>query len=194
MTRSISVSAGSEIVYVTGTVNGVAATWTLTAPNRWSTVVDRSPDDKYTIALSAYDAVGNHTDHMITLSYGVNARWDWTVGDYLNAADLNRIEGNVAVLRDLLLMYGYSVPTTTRQEWGREDFPTRDEIDRIRTNIDALQTGFYSLPDWRGIVYNNTLDFNQCNAFEWDLHAIDVWLGRMVAAFVYSAEIYSGEV
>lgn len=194
MTRSISISAGSEIVYVTGTVNGVAATWTLTAPNRWSTVVDRSPDDKYTIVLSAYDAVGNHTDYTITMSYGVNAQWDWTVGDYLNADDMNRIEGNVAVLRDLLLMYGYSVPITSRQEWVREDFPTRSEVDRIRANIDALQTGFYTLPDWREITYNNTLDFNQANAWEYDLNTIDVWLGRMVAAFMYSNEIYGGEV
>ena len=63
------------------------------------------------------------------------------------------------------------------------DFPYRSEIDRIRHNVDNLQQGFYSLPDWREIVYNNTIDFNQANALEWDLQTIDIWLQRMMAAF-----------
>ena len=73
------------------------------------------------------------------------------------------------------------------------DFPTRGEVDRIRRNVDALQAGFYSLPDWREIVYNNTLGYEQANALEWDLYTIYVWLERMVAAFVYAGEIYAGE-
>ena len=74
------------------------------------------------------------------------------------------------------------------------DFPYRSEIDRIRHNVDNLQQGFYSLPDWREIVYNNTIDFNQANALEWDLQTIDIWLQRMMAAFFYCGELYSGEV
>lgn len=110
-----------------------------------------------------------------------------------DVATLNRIESWTDYLAEQLRAYGYTITVSTRA-WAMTDFPTRAEIDRIRANIDALQTGFYSLPDWRDIVYNNTLDFNQCNAFEWDLQAIDVWLGRMVAAFMHSGEIYSGEV
>lgn len=85
----------------------------------------------------------------------------------------------------------FIVPSHT--DWTREDFPTRREVDRIRRNVDALQAGFYSIPDWREIVYNNKLDFNQANAIEWDLDRIYVWLERMVAAFAYATEIYGGE-
>lgn len=122
-----------------------------------------------------------------------NLIFDRTKPVWQNVADWNRIESWTAYLAGKLHAYGYTVTVTTRT-WTITDFPTRIEVDRIRANIDALQTGFYSLPDWRGIVYNNTLDFNQSNAMEWDLHTIDVWLGRMVAAFMYSNEIYGGEV
>lgn len=122
-----------------------------------------------------------------------NLIFDRTKPVWQNVADWNRIESWTDYLAEQLHAYGY-IATVTTKAWTMTDFLTRTEVDRIRANIDALQTGFYSLPDWREIVYNNTLDFNQCNAFEWDLHAIDVWLGRMVAAFVYAGEIYSGEV
>lgn len=109
-----------------------------------------------------------------------------------NAADWNRLETWTAYLAAQLRSYGYSVTVQTR-EWTRTDYPTRTEVDRIRRNVDALQAGFYSLPDWREIVYNNTLGYEQANALEWDLQSIYTWLQRMVASFWYSGEIYGGE-
>ena len=108
---------------------------------------------------------------------------------------LNRIESWSAYLAERLRGYGYAVKMAEiKTNWTMEDIPYRSEIDRIRRNVDALQQGFYSLPDWREIVYNNTVDFNQANALEWDLQAIDVWMQRMIAAFIYSGEVYCGEV
>jgi hypothetical protein len=109
-----------------------------------------------------------------------------------NADMLNRLEQWTTYLAAQLCSYGYSVTVQTRT-WTRTDYPTRTEVDRIRRNVDALQAGFYSLPDWREIVYNNTLHYSQANALEWDLYTIYVWLERMVAAFVYAGEIYAGE-
>lgn len=108
---------------------------------------------------------------------------------------LNRIESWCAYLAERLREYGYAIVTNTRKKtWMMSDFPYRSEIDRIRHNVDNLQQGFYSLPDWREIVYNNTIDFNQANALEWDLQTIDIWLQRMMAAFFYCGELYSGDV
>ena len=103
---------------------------------------------------------------------------------YYNAADLNRVELWTQYLAGLLHSYGYTVPVTVKTNWTVYDVPFLEDINRIRTNVDALQTGFYSLPDWREIVYNNTLDFNQANALEWDLNAIETWLNRMLAALL----------
>ena len=121
------------------------------------------------------------------------AEWMQASDGALNYVALGRIEQWTSYLAAQLLTYGYSVTVETRT-WTRTDYPTRTEVDRIRRNVETLQQGFYSLPDWREIVHNNTLDFGQCNALEWDLHTIYVWLGRMVSAFIYSGEIYGGEV
>lgn len=129
---------------------------------------------------------GTATDTEIT-------EWMQTSDGALNFVMLNRLETWTAYLAAQLRSYGYSVTVQTRT-WTRTDYPTRTEVDRIRRNVDALQAGFYSLPDWREIVYNNTMHYTQANALEWDLHTIYVWLGRMVAAFMYSGEIYGGEV
>ena len=50
----------------------------------------------------------------------------------------------------------------------------------------------FRIPELREIVYNNTIDSGQMNAFEWDLHLIDLWLSRLVSFQVYSGTIYAG--
>lgn len=108
---------------------------------------------------------------------------------------LNRIESWCAYLAEEVKRVRIcNCNEYTKKTWMMSDFPYRSEIDRIRHNVDNLQQGFYSLPDWREIVYNNTIDFNQANALEWDLQTIDIWLQRMMAAFFYCGELYSGEV
>ena len=118
--------------------------------------------------------------------------WNHVATDPKNAEFYNRLEQWTTYLSAQLRSYGYSVTVQTRT-WTRTDYPTRGEVDRIRRNVDALQAGFYSLPDWREIVYNNTLGYEQANALEWDLQSIYTWLQRMVASFWYSGEIYGGE-
>ena len=110
----------------------------------------------------------------------------------LHTALLNRIEDWTGYLAGRLRAQGYETEIApyrrhggseaeAADRWTKEDIPTRPEIDRIRVNVEALQEGFYSLPDWREIVYNNTMDYNQANALEWDLQTIYDWLGRMVS-------------
>lgn len=121
--------------------------------------------------------------------------WNHTATDPKNAEFYNRLEQWTTCLAAQLRSYGYQVTVQTR-EWTRTDYPTRTEVDRIRRNVDALQAGFYSLPDWREIVYNNTLGYEQANALEWDLNALYIWLGRMAANFdfIRAGEIYAGVV
>lgn len=125
----------------------------------------------------------------------LDLNWNHATQDAWNAADLNRIESACVTLRDALYASGYTVSMLTKTDWTRTDRPTQSQIDRIRRNVDALQTGFYSLPDWRDIVYNGTMNAAQANALEWDLHAIETWLNRMLAAVDWrrSGEIYAGE-
>lgn len=48
-TQVLSITLPSEIIYVTGTVNGTAYTWTL-IEGAWTATVDRAADDTYHVA------------------------------------------------------------------------------------------------------------------------------------------------
>ena len=67
-TQTLSVSLPSEIIYVTGTVNGTAYTWTL-VDGSWQAIVDRAADDTYAVALTAVNALGTSSTFTLTLYY-----------------------------------------------------------------------------------------------------------------------------
>lgn len=178
---------------VTGTVNGSAVTWVESPANTWTATVSRAEGDEYVVALHAQDAAGNTADYSVTFPCGLGSKWDWTPPEYLNCWDLNRIERNTRYLYDWLQQEGYGTrDLTTKTDWTKEDIPLWSDIQRIRENVDYLQECYFAIPDWREIVYNNTVDADQMNAFEWDLHLIDLWLSRMVSFQVYSGTIYAG--
>ena len=66
----LSVSLPSEIIYVSGTVNGTAYTWTL-IEGAWTATVERAADDTYAVALTAVTAAGVSTNYALTLYYGL---------------------------------------------------------------------------------------------------------------------------
>ncbi len=111
----------------------------------------------------------------------------------LNTEDLNRIETWTDFLCNYLLSLGYVVHVQTNT-WEMKSIPWKSEIDRIRRNIVTLYNTFHTLPDWRDITFTQSLDFDQVNAMEWDLQTIYTWLSKMAAAFLYSGELYSGEL
>lgn len=178
---------------VTGTVNGKPVTWTENPAYTWTATVGRAKSDEYAVVLHAEDAAGNSASYSITFPCGLESKWTWTRLEYLNYWDLNRIEYNTRYLYDWLQENGYGTRTvTTKTDWTKEDIPRWSDIQRIRENVDYLQECYFAIPEWREIVYNNTIDSDQMNAFEWDLHLIDLWLSRMVSFRVYSGTIYAG--
>ncbi|MGE4549178.1 MAG: hypothetical protein AB7C89_06465 [Intestinibacillus sp.] len=129
------------------------------------------------------------------------AEWGTDLRGAVNASDLNRIETATAFLQDVLEGYGYSITLVTKTDWTITDRPTVAQLARIRGNINALQAGFYTLPDWREIARRylssgeEATDYDILNAEEYDLHALGVWVERMVAHFDFmrSGDLYSGE-
>lgn len=178
---------------VTGTVNGAPVPLVESPANTWTATVSRAEGDEYVVALHAQDAAGNTADYSVTFPCGLGSKWDWTPQEYLNCWDLNRIERNTRYLYDWLQQEGYGTQElTTKTDWTKEDIPLWSDILRVRQNVDYLQECYFAIPEWREIVYNSTIDSGQMNAFEWDLHLIDLWLSRMVSFQVYSGTIYAG--
>ena len=72
VSRTVSVLLDSGITYVSGTVNGIDYTFTLTADNTWSAEVLAAEDNIYHLSLTAINSEGNVTTLTTTLYYGIN--------------------------------------------------------------------------------------------------------------------------
>ena len=69
-TRAISAQLPTDVVYVSGTVNGTAYTWTL-VDTAWQATVDRAADEIYAVSLTAVTALGVSANYEFTLFYGL---------------------------------------------------------------------------------------------------------------------------
>lgn len=96
-------------------------------------VFDRNDNDvsqaKEYLAVSNYDLV-------------------WLKG-CLNAFDLARVESNLNAVVDLLLDYGYQLPTiTTKLDWLLTDVLDSANINRIISNVEAIGNTFIKPSGW----------------------------------------------
>ena len=106
---------------------------------------------------------------------------------YCNAADLQRLEDNCAVLAELL---GVSVET---RSWQRTDWPTVSEFSRIRSNIQALRDAYYTLsatPPTPENPLNHWVKWNDAERILLDLYTL---YHRNLEATNYTGEVFAGE-
>lgn len=125
-------------------------------------------------------------------SAGIAFFWDMDDA-FWQARDLNRIQDWARYLAGLLTKWDYPAQTQSGRKWLDDEIPNRPEIDRIRRDVDALQGAFLPLPDWREILYANSMDWRKANDMEWDLQALETWLGRLEQSQWGAGEIGSAE-
>lgn len=111
----------------------------------------------------------------------------------LDKTMLNRIEGNCGYLATELLRYGYHVSINVKTDWENEDFPYQDEIDRIRSNVNALLDSFYVISGSPSIQSGYSMDYTGANGIEQNIENIDILLLRMVAYFRKCGSFKSGQ-
>lgn len=176
MTQTLSVTLPSDIIYVSGTVNGVAYTWTL-VDTAWQAVVERAADEVYAVALTAVNSVGTSATFQLTLYYGAlnlitdrtaedvarvkylagrlstgtateaeKAEWSGSLKGAYNASDLNRVGAAVEYVSERLTSQGYSVTVHPKQDWKMEDIPTVNDLSLYRENIAVLRAVISVLP------------------------------------------------
>ena len=109
-TRTLTATLPPDTLYVSGTVNGAATTWTNTQGKMWETVAERSANDIYVVALTIINSVGAVTETTFTLYYGLHLVTDRTQADVTarnqkgtyNASDLNRVGAAMIYVADKL--------------------------------------------------------------------------------------------
>lgn len=105
---------------------------------------------------------------------------------YISAELLNRIEGNTQYLADL-----FKVKLTTKI-WKNTDFLTPSQMQRILSNVQKVQTAYFSLPGSPALPAMPATRWDAINAIEeiqWGIH--ELW-ERNTRCKIYSGEISAG--
>lgn len=222
--QKLSVTLPSDSLYVSGTVNGVATTWTNVEGNTWETVAERSPDDIYHVELTIINAAGTSVNASLTLFYGLlNLITDRTQADvnrvqelyskfirgtatdaerqeYMNglrgaynASDMNRVGAAVSYVAERFKSNGYVVEVTAKQDWQIGDIPQLPVLSEYLTDIANLRAVYNvaSLPPVPDDM--EKLTYQEANNIELILKMANDMIDRMIAAWIFSGEIYTGE-
>ena len=226
--RQLSIKLATNIVYVSGRVNGENYTFTLQstdgATSTWTAQVPRVNPDIYVCEITAVDTAGLTTTYNTTLYYGLNLITDRTEQDvdyvkslnslgisqwsedqyaeYLaglkgayNATDLNRVESAVAYLLDRLQIAGFYLDLDIKNTWIITEFFNDQDMLRYLGNIKVLRNVF-SVPENTPAVPETMqyFTYNKANDIEKILEIIDQLISNISANFIYSGEVYAGEV
>lgn len=204
MSETIRILLGSEVIGVTGSVNGVNVNFTLTSPQVWTTETNKATDGKYVLDIYTERSTGITDNYKLTVYqfYGwtppVYDRLQWDVDNgtdkgFMNYHDLNRIETNCKFLAEVLIGYGYPVVVVTKTDWKRTDFPYLSELERIAGNIQLLKDNFYALPTTPALPDNlEVMYYYKLNDIEKILFDLNSVIDLMIKSFRYCGTFYAG--
>lgn len=221
MEREISIKLQSNIVYVTGTVNGNEVTFTLSGDNTWTATVPRVSPDIYVCIISATNSLGTVITINTTLYYGLQLITDRTQADveyakilhekglsrmtaeelvewanglkgWYDYRDLNRVGGAMIYIRDRLKAVGEVVDIEPRTDWSLSDLPTHGAITEYLNNIEKLRS-VMPVPI-ETPVSGLLLNYEEANDIERILEYLEILIDKIEQTYLYSGEIYAGEV
>lgn len=110
---------------------------------------------------------------------------------YYNYTDLNRVETWCEYLANLLTSYSYPVSITVKKNWAVSDLPNVNDMERIRSNVNAIKTVFHAYTD---VPENlNYMTIEKANDIEKILSELDYLTKNMISSFRYSNTFNSGE-
>lgn len=109
--------------------------------------------------------------------------------------DLNRVEAAVKYVADRLRARGYSVETEDRPKWEESDIPDFNQMNRYLSNLNAVRNAAPTFPGTPQAPSDmDMLTYREANDIEQILIDVDRVLDNIEAAWMYSGEIYTGEI
>ena len=202
-TRTLTTTLPSDALYVSGTVNGVATTWTNTYGTTWETVADRSLNDVYVVALTIINTVGTATETTFTLYYGLHLVTDRTQADVTarnekgsyRASDLNRVGAAMKYVAARLVEQGYVPSIAPKTDWSESDWLTPGASVVYLADLAELRRQFAMMQTTPNVPDDmERLTYQEANNIEKILEDIDTLLTNASLAWYFSNELSSGEV
>ena len=123
------------------------------------------------------------------------SEWKTTLKGAYNHTDMNRVESAVEHVANRLTEAGYVVLPIVKKNWNGNDKPTLDDIKRYMKNISDIRAAlatFYTTPE--APTTKKRLTYQMANDMEQILKDVDDLITKMVNAYFYSGDLYSGEV
>ena len=112
-----------------------------------------------------------------------------------NAGDLNRVESAVNYLVERLKIAGNYLNLSIKTSWTTYEYVTLSEAERYLYNIDTIKSCFISPDDMPDVPAElDNLDFQEANDIEKILYMVDTIITNISQAWLYSGDIFSGEV
>lgn len=124
--------------------------------------------------------------------------WEWldiSSNGIYKYTDLNRVGEALKYLSDTLLTYKYSAPVTAKRDWKVNDVPTLEDMNTYLADINSVRKAlnvFKKTPTAPEKMQN--LTYNKANDIEQIMIDMEELITKMKAFWLYSGEIYAGEV
>lgn len=190
----------------------------------WSATVARAQDDVYRVSITAINHAGVSSEFSTIIYYGLHLitdrtqfdvervntlakkgwanmtedeRSEWKIGlkGAYNCTDLNRVQSAVRYLRDRFADVGYFLELSNAKTWTLQDVPTLPEMAAYLEDVRAIR-GVLTLLNTTPPVPDTMvgLTYTKANHIEQILLDADRLLSNMIASFVYSGDIFGGEL
>ena len=121
--------------------------------------------------------------------------WETSLKGAYNYTDMNRVESAVEYVANRLTEAGYGVIPVVKKDWMGTDKPTLTDLQRYMKNISDIRSAlatYETTPE--APTTERRLSFQEANAIERILADVDDLISKMVSAYFYSNDLYSGEV
>lgn len=201
--QTLSVTLPSSTLYVVGTVNGAASTWTNTTGYIWETAAPRSDDDVYRVELTLVSSTGLSSETSFTLYYGLHLVTDRTQADVqarnekgtYNASDLNRVGAAMEYVADRMREQGFWVDISPKTDWTEDDWPTPANMTHYLNDLSTMRNMVATLNETPKVPEDMVrLTYVEANNIEEILEDLDYILTQISLAWFLTAEVSCGEV
>ena len=120
---------------------------------------------------------------------------DRGAGTYYNAADLNRVGNAVQYIARRIAKQGYAITVRPKTDWTEADIPTPAQMQRYLADISTIRAALAVMPTTPEVPASMAgLTYTDANDIEQILLDVDALITKLISAYYYSGEVYTGEV